>query len=140
MLTSILSDEQLYFGIEKVLTVISNHVPRSLSPFFPDKIIEEELQREGYTRKMSLAFFKACYWYLREKSILEVDSSNHRCLTERITEDRKTDLCLEIFSKYETFLKANYERSLTHPDPYLKSEKAPDSSPGFGFSQSRGGK
>ena len=125
-----LSDEQLYLGIEKVLTIISNHVPRSLSPFFPDKIIEEELQRECYTRKMSLAFFKACYWYLCEKSILEVDPSNHRCLTERITEDRKTDLCLEIFSEYETFLKANYNRSLTNPDPYHKMEAAPDSSPG----------
>src|SRR3989338_8265203 len=108
-----LSDERMYSGIEKVLAIISDHVPiRSRSPFFPEKVIEEELRQEGYNRKMSLAFFKACYWYLREKRILEVDPSNHRGLTEKITEDGKTYLCMEIFSEYEIFLKANYERSL----------------------------
>ncbi|MEK6939776.1 MAG: hypothetical protein AABX31_03540 [Nanoarchaeota archaeon] len=137
-----LSDEKMYSSIEKVVAIISQQVPvKNVSAYFPDKEIVEELQGEGYTIKTSSAFLKACYWYLWGQGILEVDPSNHRCLTERITEDRKTDLCMEIFREYEIFLKANYERSLTHPDPYLMPEKATDSSPGFlGFSRFSNGK
>ncbi|GEM_PF-5811457 len=138
-----LSDEEIFATLENVVDSISKKVPSRLQPRpykFPAQEIKEELQQQGYNPKMSFAFLRACYWHLHDQKVLDVDPSNQCCLTEKITEDKKTDLCMEIFTKYHRYLQANYERSLTNPDPYLKSEKSPDSSPGFGFSESRGGK
>ena len=136
-----LSDEEIYSGIEKVVTIISKEVSvKNKSAFFPDKLIITELQQQGYNPKMSWAFLRACYWHLRDQEILDVDPSNHNKLTERITEDRKTDLCMDIFFEYEKYLKTNYSHSLIEPNPYHKPDKDFNSSLGFQYTTSAGGK
>jgi|SRR3989344_2477613 len=139
-----LSDEEIFSTLENIISSISKKVPlhhHYQHPCrFPDKEILGELQQQGYNPKMSWAFLRACYWHLRDQKVLEIDPSLKSSLTKEITEERKIDLCMEIFTKYETYLKANYERSLIEPNLYLKPDKAPDSSPGFQYASSSGGK
>ncbi len=137
-----LSDEEIYSTLENVISSISKKIQaHSQHPStFPDQEILGELQKVGYNPKMSWAFLRACYWHLRDQEILDVDPSNHNKLTERITEEGKTDLCMDIFSKYGIYLKTNYEHSLIEPNPYHKPDKAFDSSLGFQYTTSFGGK
>ena len=69
-----------------------------------------------------------------------VDYSLLYRLTEKINDERKTDLCMKIFSEYENYLQANYARSLIDPNPYRLPEKAPDSSSGLRLRSFSGGK
>lgn len=137
-----LSDEEIYLTLEAVIDTIARRVPvgNQETPSFPNKEILEQLQQQKYSPKMSWAFLRACYWHLTDRHILVVDSSIRYHLTEKITEDKKTDLCMEIFSEYEQHLKANYARSLTEPNPYIVPEKVPDSSAGFRPKSFSGGK
>ena len=138
----VLSDEEMYSTLDAVLNTISQYVPvRNQTSSFPDKKILEQLQQQGYNSKTSWAFLRAAYWYLRDRGVMAVDPSVRCHLTEKITEDTKTDLCMEIFSEYERYLQANYECSLMEPNSYQLPKKSPSSSPGFfGFSESSGGK
>lgn len=140
-----LSDEEIFSTLENVISTISKYIPlqndyRQHPCKFPNEEVKEGLQQQGYNPKMSWAFLRVCYWYLRDHKILDVDPSLNCRLLKEITEERKIDLCMVIFSEYETHLQANYERSLIDPDPYPKPGKGPDSSPGFSFRQYSGGK
>ncbi|MBI4147408.1 hypothetical protein HY494_02030 [Candidatus Woesearchaeota archaeon] len=128
-----LSDEEIYLTLEKVIDTIALRVPvdNPGKPSFPDKGILEQLQQQKYSPKMSWAFLCACYWHLTDHHIMIVDPSLRYSLTERITENKKTDICMEIFSEYEPFLKANYARSLIEPNPYIVPNKVPDNSAVF---------
>ena len=142
MSTPVLSDEEIYLTLEAVIYTIARRVPVGNKdiPSFPDKEILEQLQQQKYSPKMSWAFLRACYWHLTDHNILAVDSSLRYTLTDKITENKKTDLCIEIFSEYEPLLKANYTRSLIEPNPYIVPEKVPDSSAGFQPKSFSGGK
>ncbi|MBI2124976.1 hypothetical protein HYU08_00305 [Candidatus Woesearchaeota archaeon] len=110
-----LSDEEIYETLEKVVEILSKQGSK------PEDVLPE--LQTTYTPRMSWAFFRACYWYLSDFDRTDI--------TKLIgSSEERTDICMDIFSKYEPYLKANYERSLTDPDPYLLPEKAPDSSPG----------
>jgi len=138
-----LSDESRYSALETVINTILQEIPleNQETSSFPDKSILKQLQQQGHNLKTSWAFLRACYWYLTGKRIMIVDPSLRYHLTEKMTEDTKTDLCMKIFSEYEKYLQANYARSLIDPDPYHKPEKAPDGSLGFlPRSHSSGGK
>ncbi len=137
-----LSDEEIYSTLEIIIDSIALYLPVGTegTSSFPDKEILWKLQQQGYNPKTSRAFLRACYWYFFDNKIMMVDPSLRYNLTEKITEDRRTDLCMNIFSEYEKYLQANYLRSLIEPNPYRLSEKAPDSSPGFKAKYFSGGK
>ncbi len=142
MLKPALSDQEMYATLEAIITIISQRVPAGNREYssFPDQEILTTLRKQGYNRKMSWAFLRACYWYLADHDIMAITPSVNYHLKQKITEDMKTDLCMNIFSQYETFLQANYVWSLITPDPYYAPEKAPDSSPGFLARMLSGGK
>ncbi|MEK6905287.1 MAG: hypothetical protein AABX24_02695 [Nanoarchaeota archaeon] len=142
MPTLALSDEEIYLTLEAVIDTVARCIPvgNQETPSFPDKEILEQLQQQKYSPKMSWAFLRACYWHLTDHHILVVDPSIRYNLTERITKDKKTDLCIEIFSEYESLLKANYARSLIEPNPYIVPEKVSDSSDVFQPKVFSGGK
>ena len=127
-----LFDEEIYSTLEVIIDSIALHLPVGTegTSSFPDKEILGKLQQQGYNPKMSWAFLRACYRHLADKKIMIVDYSLRYRLTGRINDERKTDLCMNIFSEYENYLQANYARSLIDPDPCAKPEKTPDSSPG----------
>src|SRR3989344_5649695 len=128
-----LSGEEIYCTLETLIVTISQHVPIGdiVTSSFPDQQITEQLKQHGYNQKTSWAFLRACYWHLADRGTMVVDPSNRYHFTERITEDKKEKICMEIYYGYETYLQANYARSLVNPTPYYVPEKDPDSFPGF---------
>ncbi len=137
-----LFDEEIYSTLEVIIDSIALYLPVGTegASSFPDKEILGKLQQQGYNPKMSWAFLRACYWHLADKKIMIVDYSLRYRLTEKINDERKTDLCMKIFSEYENYLQANYARSLIDPNPYRLPEKAPDSSSGLRLRSFSGGK
>jgi hypothetical protein len=117
-MSSYLSDEQIYTGLESVIDYFCDAIPVGKSTsFYPDylgKVVVKKLEQE-YNPKMAHAFLRAAYWYLINAKILEVTPAINYTFKEKIDEQQKIDLCMKIFAEYETFLQANYARSLIEP-------------------------
>lgn len=119
MLKSTLSDEQLYSGLETVLNYFCDNIPvGKTKSFYPDYMGKEVVKKieQEYNPKMAHAFLRAVYWYLIEAKVVEVTPSVSYMFKEKIDPQRKIDLCMNIFSEYETYLQANYARSLIEPE------------------------
>jgi|SRR3989344_656841 len=140
MLKDVLSDEEIYCTLDFVISTILQYVPARENSSFPDKELLEQLQEKGYNSKTSWAFLRACHWHLVDNGIMTAEPSQRYHLNKKITEDQREKICMEIFSEYETYLQANYTRSLADPIPCYVPEKAPDSSPGFKPKYFSGGK
>ncbi|MEK6899921.1 MAG: hypothetical protein AABX05_02240, partial [Nanoarchaeota archaeon] len=118
----------IYSALELVVDSIINQVHLhgkyySLEKQFHGPALKQ-LQEQGYDPKMSFAFFKACYWHMVDNKQLKVESGHlamEYSLLQNISGSQKIDICLNIFSEYESFLQANYQRSSIEPDPYLPS-------------------
>lgn len=117
-MSKLLSDEHIYAALETVVNYFCDTIPvgttRSFYPKYMGKGVVTKLETE-YSPRMAHAFLRAAYWYLIEAKIVEVTPSVSYMFKEKIDEHKKTDLCMNIFFEYETFLQANYARSLIEP-------------------------